>query len=218
MCLPSPPCLALLSWVPSFPFSLCSPVILPSLPRVPRCPLSMIRATPRPFCRCGRCHGSVQLFVALPVVCSYFDSSLHVRQPSRASAHLLPIALRLSFFVGWSFCWSDSPMASVLWQANLYPWVSREVRQVHRSARAAHVAGQLRVACIDPSDCEFYHSSAGCVGCGELTVSYCSVCLEHCTRQARATRSKRQGLSDGVRATGSEQWGAYGGRPSDGRV
>ena len=83
MCLPSPPCLALLSWVPSFPFSLCSPVILPSLPRVPRCPLSMIRATPRPFCRCGRCHGSVQLFVALPVVCSYFDSSLS--RPSAVS-------------------------------------------------------------------------------------------------------------------------------------
>ena len=69
-------------------------------------------------------------------------------------------------------------MVSVLWQANLYPWVSREIRQVHLSARAAHVAGQLRVAGLDPSRCEFYHSSAGCVGCGELTVSYCSVCLE----------------------------------------
>ena len=70
-------------------------------------------------------------------------------------------------------------MASVLWQANLYPWVEREVRQVHRSARAAHVAGQLRVACIDPSHFEFYPSTAGCVGCGELTTGHCSVCLEH---------------------------------------
>ena len=50
---------------------------------------------------------------------------------------------------------------------------------MHRSARAAYVAGILKLAGPDPSRLEPYNALAACVGCGDFTNLCCAACVEH---------------------------------------